>query len=453
MHYHIVGIAGAGMSAIANILLDQGHSVSGSDLNTNQLTNALQQRGVTIYKGHDARYIVGADVVLATSAVPNQHPELLTAQQSGIAIYRRAQLWREWSQQRDVIAVAGTHGKTTTTAMIALVLERAGLNPGFLIGGYSPDLGTNARWGDPNAPFVIEADEYDRTFLSLRPKISVITNVEWDHVDIYPSRDEYEAAFALFAAQSQCCIVDESWAAKPASGDKRWIRYGFNANNDWLIGPCTVDAGYTLAQVRRRANPPVEVGVSLQVPGIHNMRNATAALAVAQQLSLNMADTSLALLEYRGTGRRFELKGEARGITVIDDYAHHPTEVRVNIEAARARFGKRRIIAYLQPHTYSRTRALLNDWPSAFEKADIVLIGAIYGAREQNTNQEEISDSVLAKQISLVHDHVVPVGGIDRAVNTLTELLQAGDVLLTMGAGDSYLVGERVLEWLKRAES
>jgi UDP-N-acetylmuramate--alanine ligase len=453
MHYHIVGIAGAGMSAIANILLDQGHAVSGSDLNTNQLTTALQRRGVTIYQGHDAAYIAGADVVVATSAVPNQHPELLAAQNAGIAIYRRAQLWREWSQQRDVIAVAGTHGKTTTTAMIALMLERAGLNPGFLIGGYSPDLGTNARWGDPKAPFVIEADEYDRTFLSLRPKISVITNVEWDHVDIYPSHDEYEAAFALFAAQSQTCIVDESWAAKPSSSNKRWIRYGFGSNNDWVIGPCTVDAGYTLAQVRRRANPPLEVGVSLQVPGTHNMRNATAVLAVAQALTLNLAEASLALLDYHGTGRRFELKGEARGITVIDDYAHHPTEVRVNVEAARARFGSRRIVVYLQPHTYSRTRALLQDWPSAFAEADQVLVGAIYGAREQSTDQEEISDIVLAKQISHVHNHVIAVGGIDRAVSALTDLLQAGDVLLTMGAGDGYLVGERVLEWLKRAES
>lgn len=450
MHYHIVGIAGAGMSAIANVLLDQGHTVSGSDLGAGQLASMLAERGARIVQGHDGAHVRGADVVVATSAVPSHHPELAAARASGIPVYRRAQLWREWSQGREVIAVAGTHGKTTTTAMIALILQRAGRNPGFLIGGFAPDLGTNGRWGDPAAPFVIEADEYDRTFLSLRPKIAVVTNVEWDHVDIYPTKEEYEGAFALFVSQSQVCIADESWPrpATAGSGPHEWISYGFGPRCTWAIGTPRTDRRYTNGQVRWRGEPPVEVGVSLRVPGTHNLRNATAALAVAHAYQLNLAEATLALLDFRGTGRRFEVKGEARGITVIDDYAHHPTEVRVNLEAARARYGKRRIIVYLQPHTYSRTQAMINDWPGAFADANIVLVGEIYGAREQQGKSEAISGDLLAQRISTVHKDVRSVGNLDNTVNTLLGLLKRGDVLLTMGAGDSYLVGERVLQRL-----
>ncbi|HEX5692205.1 MAG TPA: Mur ligase domain-containing protein, partial [Roseiflexaceae bacterium] len=199
-HYHIIGIAGAGMSAIANVLLDQGHTVSGSDLQHNALAEALLARGARVNVGHAAEHVAGADVLLTTSAARPDHPEIVAARERGIPIQKRADLWREWSRQRDVIAVAGTHGKTTTTALVALALTRAGLNPGFLVGGEAPDLGSNARWGDPSAPLVIEADEYDRTFLALAPRVAVITNVEWDHVDIYPTQESYDAAFREFAA-------------------------------------------------------------------------------------------------------------------------------------------------------------------------------------------------------------------------------------------------------------
>jgi len=199
MRYHIVGIAGAGMSAIAHVLLDQGHTIGGSDLQCNTLAGALAARGATIWLGHDAAHVAGADALVVTSAVTPDHPELRAARERGIPILKRTDLWREWSATRDVVAVAGTHGKTTTTAMIALALTRAGCDPGYLIGGEAPDLPRNARWGDPSAPLVIEADEYDRTFLALRPRMAVITNVEWDHVDIYASPEEYEAAFRAYA--------------------------------------------------------------------------------------------------------------------------------------------------------------------------------------------------------------------------------------------------------------
>src|SRR5215216_1440777 len=200
MRYHIVGIAGAGMSAIAHVLLDQGHTVCGSDMQRNSLSDALAARGAAVLLGHDPTHVAGADALVVTSAAKPDHPELRAATERGIPVLKRADLWREWSAQRDVVAVAGTHGKTTTTTMIALALTRAGRDPGYLIGGEAPDLPRNARWGSPDAPLVIEADEYDRTFLALTPRVAVITNVEWDHVDIYPSQADYDAAFRAFAA-------------------------------------------------------------------------------------------------------------------------------------------------------------------------------------------------------------------------------------------------------------
>lgn len=449
MHYHIVGIAGAGMSAIANILLDQGHVVSGSDLASNQLTEGLQKRGARIFGVHDAAYVQGAEALVVTSAVREGHPELVAARASGIPIYKRADLWRVWSQGRAVIAIAGTHGKTTTTAMVAHILSRAGLNPGFLIGGSAPNLGVNGRWGAPDAPLVIEADEYDRTFLALDSRIAVVTNVEWDHVDIYPTQESYVAAFQQFAAQSHVCIADESWprAVAGPNAPEQWVSYGFGQECRWQMEMPRVEHGRTYVNVQFKGTPPREVRFATQLAGTHNARNAVAALAVAHELGLNLADVTLALMDFRGTARRFELKGETKGVTVIDDYAHYPTEVRVNIEAARMRYGNRRLVVYVQPHTYSRTKALLDDWPAAFADADVVLVGDIYGAREQ-VSGEAVSAQILAERIGRVRNQVQAVGDLDGAVSVLRALLQPGDVLLTMGAGDGYLVGERILQTL-----
>lgn len=446
MRYHIVGIAGAGMNAIAHMLLDQGYAVSGSDLSANRQTAALAARGATLHVGHDPRYVAGADVLLATSAVRPDHPELAAAQALGIPVRKRADLWRDWSQQRRVIAIAGTHGKTTTTAMMALVLTRAGLNPGFLIGGDAPDLGVGARWGDPAAPLIIEADEYDRTFLALTPEIAVITNIEWDHPDIYPTEAGYHAAFAQFATQARRALLLNDELLLPAdTGLAQCLRYGLSAGCDYQA--LAAEGGWRVEGYGRASGDAAAIRLlHLQVPGLHNVRNALAVIAVADQFGLAWPVVAEALGAFRGTARRFELKGEVAGITVIDDYAHHPTEVRATLAAARAQYGTRRLVAYVQPHTYSRTSALLEQWPAAFAAADLVLVGDVYAAREQG-DPAGVAQA-LAERIAAVHPAVAYVGPPAAAAAAARTRLRPGDVFITLGAGDSHRVGEWVIEEL-----
>ena len=466
MHYHITGIAGAGMSAIAHILLDQGHTVSGSDVQRNALTEALEQRGVLIREGHDPAWVTGADALVATSAVRDDHVELSAARAHGIPVLRRADLWHEWSHQRRVVAVAGTHGKTTTTALIALMLTQAGGNPGFLIGGETPDLGIHARWGDPAAPLVVEADEYDRTFLALIPDVAVITNVEWDHVDIYPSPDDYEAAFRLFTrrvAQPQRLIVcgDDPGALRVANYPDAQ-QYGIEeaiARNpascrlalmDWMAANVCYDGRMTHFDLwqydRRTFGTRFDGTYTMRLVGDHNVRNALAAIVVATLLGVERVAIADALAVYCGARRRFDVKGEANGITIIDDYAHHPTEARATLAAARTRFPQRRLVVYLQPHTFSRTQALRDAWADAFDCADVVRIGDVYPARE--TGDPRTAALALARCIR--HNDVQVVGNIVEAAATIGALLRPGDVLLTLGAGDGYRVGELIIDTLRQ---
>jgi len=465
MRYHIVGIAGAGMSAIAHVLLDQGHTISGSDPQRNTLADALAARGATIVQGHAAANVSEADALVVTSAAKADHPEIVAARERGTPILKRADLWREWSAQRKVVAVAGTHGKTTTTAMIALALSEAGQNPGFLIGGEAPDLRCNAQWGDPLAPLVIEADEYDRTFLALKPYLAVITSVELDHVDIYPTAEDYDAAFRAFAAavaEPQNLIVcgDDPGTLRVA-GHPEATQYGIDdavardpvtcrrAPLDWMAA--NVQAGaegtrFAVWHYDRRTFATRSLGqCQIQLHGAHNVRNALAALAAATRLGVAPQAALAALANYRGVRRRFELKGEAGGITMIDDYAHHPTEVRATLAAARCRYPGRRIVAYLQPHTYSRTAALLDEWANAFGDADVVAIGDIYAARERDTLG--VDSALVVRRIE--HPDVRMVGSIGQAASELGKLLRPGDVVLTLGAGDGYRVGEILLEQLR----
>jgi UDP-N-acetylmuramate--alanine ligase len=467
-HYHIVGIAGAGMSAIASLLLDQGHAVSGSDLASNRLTAALAARGATVSIGHSPANLVGAEAVLATAAVPAEHLELAAARARGIPVLKRDDLWRAWSGQRRVVAVAGTHGKTTTSAMIAVALRGAGLNPGFLIGSEVPDLGGNAAWGDPAAPLVIEADEYDRAFLSLRPAAAVITNIEWDHPDIYPSAAAYAAAFAQFAASlehpRQLVLCGDDAGAAELSAPAATV-YGIEerlasdpvscrlAPLDWAASGVAANpqggASFELWRYDRRRMAQRRAGTQdLRLPGEHNVRNALAALAIAELLGADMAGASAALASFRGTARRFELKGEAQAVTVIDDYAHHPTEVRATLAAARQRYPGRRIVAYLQPHTFSRTVALLAQWPAACAAADILLVGDVYAAREQG--DPAAAAAALAAQIAAAGVSARHSGDVAASAAALIGLARPGDLVLTMGAGDGDAIGAALLEHLRR---
>ncbi|WP_129628158.1 UDP-N-acetylmuramate--L-alanine ligase [Candidatus Oscillochloris fontis] len=463
MHYHIIGIAGAGMSAIAHLLLDQGHTVSGSDLGCNRLTEGLVARGARVALGHDPAHVAGAEAVLATAAVRPDHPELVAARGLGLPILKRDDLWREWSQQRQVVAVAGSHGKTTTSAMVAVALRGAGLNPGFLIGAEVPDLGGNATWGDPAAPLVIEADEYDRAFLSLSPALAVITNVEWDHPDIYPSAEEYEAAFSAFGrgvGGPRRLVLGSDGPHLTGLGDLEPVLYGIEerlatdpiscrlAPFDWTASGVTGVPGggvsFDLWRFDRQRMGQRRMGLlELALPGAHNVRNALAALAVAALLGVDLRGAVAALSTFRGSARRFEVKGEAGGVVVIDDYGHHPSEVGATLAAARMRYPERRIVAYLQPHTFSRTESLLAQWPEACRTADLVLVGDVYAARE--TGDAAGVAQRLAAQIAAAGVAACYSGDIAASSAALIALVQAGDLVITLGAGDGDRVGMNVL--------
>ncbi len=448
-HIHIVGIGGSGMSAIARVLLERGgYRVSGSDRSLSDTGRALADLGATVHVGHRAEQVEEADLLFVSSAIPADNEEVQAARARGVPVIKRPQVLAWLTAPYQTIAVAGTHGKTTTTAMIVRLLMEAGLDPSFVVGGVLPGL-SNARAGQ-GPYFVIEADEYDRTFLGLRPQVAVVTNVEMDHPDCYPTYGDVQAAFAAFLAGVReggwvvACADDPGVAALlpglPAG--QRVLRYGLGPEGD-LRAEAVSLAGlpsFELVSDGRRAER-----FDLRVPGLHNVQNALATLSVAQVLGIPEAVTHRALASYTGVARRFELKGEAHGITVLDDYAHHPTEVRATLAAARARFGAREIWAVFQPHTFSRTEALLADYRHSFDDADHVLVTPIYAARE--SDEHRVTSATLVEAVE--HRDVRRVRDLEAAVALLAGSLQAGDVLVTMGAGDSNRVGEGVLSILR----
>lgn len=464
-HYFLVGIAGAGMSGIGHILLDRGHLVSGSDLTENHATRALSARGATCFVGHTPAHIAAATqrhpihTVITTAAAKPDHPELQAAHAAGIPVIKRDHVWREWSAARPIIAVAGTHGKTTTTAMIALILERAGLQPGFFIGSQPLDLDTSATWGDPSAPMVVEADEYDFAFHWLTPHITVITTIEWDHPDIYLTPVAYETAFVRIAQQTMRPLGTRAPTVL-VCGDQNvprvvrrvdildstaYFTYGLNPTNYYSPDLLAQRLGSNAAHILR---------TQLQTPGEHTISNALAALAVADRLGLSVAESLMTLTTFRGTARRFEYKGEIGGVLVVDDYAHHPTEVRTTLRAARSRYPHRRIVAYVQPHTYTRTCTLFTDWLDAFVDADVVLVGDIYPAREPPP--PDLATSLLTPKQALAlalrnhiaqqHPRVYYAGNTRAATAILSDIIQAGDLFITLGAGDGDQIGETLLK-------
>ncbi|MFZ9859014.1 MAG: UDP-N-acetylmuramate--L-alanine ligase [Roseiflexaceae bacterium] len=466
MHYHIVGIGGAGMSAIAHILLDQGHTVTGSDANRSNAWAPLESRGVTIHLGHTNPLPNHTDAVIATSAVRAPHPELDAAVVRGIPCLRRHDLWREWSIQRRIVAVAGTHGKTTTSAMIALALHHSGLEPGYLLGADVPDLPRSAAWGSPDAPFVIEADEYDRTFLALTPDIAVVTTLELDHVDIYPTLDDYEESFRQFVQQvphaDRVLVSGDDIGVRRAIDrpNVRWygIDHELSSNPvacariplDWSASAIHVDGTTQQFQLwhydRRSLAMRLYRPLTTHLVGLHNVSNSVAAYAAAIMAGADPVRAAEAIGAFCGARRRFEHKGTAQGIQVIDDYAHHPTEVKAVLAAARRHFPQQRIIAYVQPHTYSRTQMFADAWREAFHDADKVLIGAIYPAREQPI--PGIDAEWLAQ--SLNHADAYASGDVDQSIAYLVTQLKAGDIVITMSAGDGTRVGPGVLQVLEQ---
>ncbi len=449
-HVHLVGIGGIGLSAIARILVARGIRVSGSDQSQSTLTDELQALGVQVFIGHHPENIGDADLLLVTSAAQSDNPEVSEAKERGIRIAKRVDFLPELTAGMETIAVAGTHGKTTTTGMIAAILQNGGLDPTVVVGGIIPELHGNSRTGT-GKHFVIEADEYDRAFWGLRPSVAVVTSIEMDHPDCYRDLDDVARAFHEFLVRvpSDGLVVglgDHGRVAEELGRIKtcRVERYGLHVTNDWVASDVRAQGTGSVFKVRRRRDRARDF--SLKIPGQHNVLNALAAIAVADHIGVDASIIRQTLAEFRGALRRFEIKGEFGGVTIIDDYAHHPSEIRATLAAAQSRFPGRPIWAVFQPHTYTRTLALLDDFAQSFEAADHVIVTEVFGARETDTR------GVSGKHIvdRMKHRDARFIGTLEETVVFLAGTMQPGDVLITLGAGDVNRVGVQVGSELNR---
>jgi UDP-N-acetylmuramate--alanine ligase len=465
-HVHFIGIGGSGLSAIARLLLESGYTVSGSDRALTPFAEEVRKAGAKVYIGHHPRNLKAANWVVQSSAIAEDNPELQAAKKAGIPVYKRADFLGRLMEDQTGIAIAGTHGKTTTTGMTAWVLSELGRDPSFIVGGVVNDLGVNAHAGRGKT-FVIEADEYDNMFLGLKPQIAVVTSVEHDHPDFFPTLEAMYRAFEKFVdllpldGTLIVCAEDAGAAALIPHARKEGrnvISYGMQ-NEMTINTPLWMQArdvkpnergGFDFTATTNLASKTktsASVKVSLQVPGQHNVRNALAVLAIVGVLGLSRKKAAQALGEFSGTGRRFELRGEVDGIRIFDDYAHHPTEIRATLAGARVRFPQARIWAVWQPHTYSRTKTLFLDFARAFKDADQVLVTEIYAAREPKENFT--SAEVVSAMPNLSARYVKT---LREATDYLMEQLQSGDVVLVLSAGDADQISTDVLKGLKERQ-
>ncbi len=442
---HFIGIGGIGMSGLAAVLHGQGYIVTGSDSGANAQTLQLASRGVEIQRGHtETANAAAADLVVITAAV-HDNPEIAAAIARDIPIIKRARLLGMLAQQKTSIAVAGSHGKSTTSGMLVTALDALGADPSYFVGAVVGNTGANSAWTDGNQ-IVVEADEYDRSFWTLHPDIAIITNIEFDHPDIF-THETYDEAFARFASQvapEGALVVrgDDPGVARilPSLSFSpfRVVTFGLEPGLDWQA--VELESSWAV-------QPPDGAPVALdpRVPGKHNVLNATAALAALDALGFDRARAAAALETFSGVGRRFEFAGEAAGVTVIDDYAHHPTEIAATLQAARERFPGRRIWAVFQPHTYSRSKALIGDFAAALAVADEIVVLEIYAAREDDDGS--VSSGDLARRIGPRAD-VIP--GVSDVVPAVYPLLRDGDVVLTIGAGDVTHAAPALVRALER---
>ena len=447
-HVHFIGIGGIGMSGIAEILLNLGMKVSGSDLRRGPITDRLAQLGATIYEGHQAANLngqpCGPTVVVTSSAVSLHNPEVLEARARKIPVIQRAEMLAELMRLKYGIAVAGMHGKTTTTSMVASVLTAGGLDPTVVVGGRVDALGSNARLGTTQY-LVAEADESDRSFLKLSPILAIVTNLDREHMDCYRDLADIEQAFLNFMDKVPfygavtACIDNPLLASLLHRAKRRIFTYGAAENADYRLEILSNPAGdanpannpnpaFNRFQIHTHRGP---LGLfELRVPGRHNILNATAAVAIADQLGIHSEKIAQGLASFNGVDRRFQLRGKANGVAVVDDYGHHPTEIRATLAAARE-CGYQKIHVLFQPHRYTRTRDLFADFTQAFEQADTVTILPIYAASEECI--PNITAEILAASIRNTQAHYAP--DFPSAIAQVTQLAQPGDLILTLGAG------------------
>lgn len=457
---HFIGVGGSGMSGVAELLVKMGYAVSGSDLQQSETTERLASLGVRVFRGHAAEQVRDADVVVVSAAVRSANPEVLEATRRQIPIVPRAEMLAELMRRHSGIAVAGAHGKTTTTSMIALSLEHAGLDPTAVIGGRFGAFGSNARLGRGEW-MVAEADESDRSFLGLSPTIVVITNIDYEHLEAYDSFEDLQQTFVDFAngvpshGAVVLCADDAHVRAIRRKVTRRVVTYGLDVEADFTARDILLDGLRGSCTVRRRV---LEVGtglasdlavgrIELSVPGRHNLQNALAAIAVGAELNLPLETMAQALREFRGVDRRFQVVGEEHGVRVVDDYGHHPTEIRAVLAAARAQHPQRLIVVF-QPHRYTRTRQLLNSFGDALGGADQVVLTDIYAAGEDpiaGVTIDALADAVRAAG----HRDVRVVPSLADVPACITAHARAGDMVVMLGAGSIGAWGHRVITALR----
>lgn len=448
---HFMGISGAGMVSLAELLLRSGVPVTGCDLRPGPAARALAPYGVEVLSGHDPAHLEGTEVLVVSAAIPIDHPEIAGARKQGIPVVKRARALGEWVSRGTVVAVAGTHGKTTTTAMTTEILTSAGLDPTGLVGGRVPQWGSNLRFGGEDL-FVVEADEYDRSFHHLHPRVAVVTNLEADHLDIYGDLRGVEEAFEIFLEG----IGPEGWVV--ACGDDhgasrllpgvtpRARTYGLNPGCQLRASEVREEAGRTRFSVWEDGGAAAVL--DLAVPGSHNVRNALGAAAAARILDVGWDAIQAGLSGFRGVGRRFEILGEAGGVVVVDDYAHHPTEIRATLAAARSRFPGHRLVVVFQPHLFTRTRDFAPDFGQALAAADELWVTEIYPAREkaiEGVTGMMVARSAMDAGASRVFFH----GEITELPTEMLTSLHRGDICITMGAGSVESLGEDLLSALE----
>jgi UDP-N-acetylmuramate--alanine ligase len=456
---HFIGIGGAGMSGIARVMLDRGITVSGSDAKDSSVVAALRAQGATVYIGHAAEHIAGVDTVVVSTAIRESNPELAAARAAGIRVVHRSRALAGLMVGRRAVAIAGTHGKTTTTSMATVALQSAGADPSFVIGGVLSATGTNAHAGSGDV-FVAEADESDGSFLLYDPVIGVITNAEPDHLDFYGSWERVRAAFVEFSANVTAdsgvliACADDPGAAgiaeAAAAAGGRVVTYGQSEHASARVVELSHDAQgatFSVAYGGRVLGP-----VSLGQPGLHNVLNATAALLVAVELGLDDERAEAGLMGFSGTRRRFDLRGTANGVRVFDDYAHHPTELTAVLRAAREIVAEdRQVHVIFQPHLFSRTRAFKHEFGQALGLADDVAVLDVYPAREDPI--PGVTGDLIAAEVPLPEDKVAFLPAFRDAVPYMVGRVRPGDIVITAGAGDVTMLGPELLVALRTGES
>jgi UDP-N-acetylmuramate--alanine ligase len=453
-HLHFVGIGGIGMSSIAEVLLNLGYTISGSDLKLSPITARLALLGARIQEGHAAANVGNAKAVVVTSAVDETNPEIQEARRLQIPVIPRGELLAELMRLKFGIAVGGSHGKTSTTSMIATIMNHAGLDPTVVVGGKVATMGgSNARVGKSEF-LVVESDESDGSFLKLAPIFAIVTNIDREHLDHYANIEEIRDAFVEFVNKvpfygaAFVCLDDENVQQILPRVNRRTITYGRTAQSDYEV--VRADCGHLASTFEIRHNTQ-DLGVfSLNVPGVHNVLNATAAIATSLELDIKLDTIREGLTQYRGVDRRFQVKGVEHGVTVVDDYGHHPTEIRATLSAARA-CDPRRLHVLFQPHRYTRTMHLMDEFARSFHHADRVLVLDIYPASEQPI-EGVTAEALVERMRQYRHRAAEYVGSIANGVEQMSAGLEDGDMVITLGAGSVSSASEIILENLRRAK-